>query len=206
MTTDPRWADAQVHEAEYWGDCLGMRAWGEFTKQEMYGREMGLFEEFGEGMNGELDMRRCSVLDIGGGPVSMTLRCINASELVVADPLTWPQSALRRYANYGIKFIQSPAEELPDVGTFDEVWMYNVLQHVDDPQLVMHNIKHLITPTGTLRVFEWLNIPADSCHPHVLTPNLLLNGFAGLRILDVRIPRLNEYWSNADAFVGVFTE
>ena len=42
-----KWTEAQKHEAEYWQNCLGMTAWGEFTKQEMYGREMGLFSEYG---------------------------------------------------------------------------------------------------------------------------------------------------------------
>lgn len=207
MTTDPKWAEAQKHEAEYWGNCLGMRAWGEFVKQEMYGREMGLFEEYGKDMQGELDMQGRHVLDIGGGPVSMTLRCVNAGRLFVADPLPWPRSALRRYANYGITFIQKPAEELPDPGDsglFDEVWVYNVLQHVDDPQKVMHNATRHVAPGGRLRVFEWIHIPADKWHPHVLTPEMLLNGYTGLRVLRVRTPRLKEFWSDANAFVGVF--
>jgi len=212
MTTDPRWAEAQKHEADYWGNCLGMRAWGEFVKQEMYGREMGLFEEYGKDekgndLLGELDVRGRNVLDIGGGPVSMTLRCINAGRLFVADPLSWPASALRRYANYGIKFIQCPAEELPepgDKGLFDEVWMYNVLQHVDDPQKVMQNAIRHIAPGGKFRIFEWIYIKADKCHPHVLSPEMLLEGLTGLRVLSARTPRLKEFWSDANAFVGVF--
>lgn len=217
MTTDPRWAEAQKHEAEYWGNCLGMRAWGEFTKQEMYGREMGLFDDYGKDevgndMQGELDLRGRHVLDIGGGPVSMTLRCVNAGRLFVADPLSWPASALRRYENYGITFLQVPAEELPAPenddsgrGLFDEVWMYNVLQHVDDPQKVLKNAISHIAPGGKFRIFEWIHIPADKCHPHVLTPAMLLNGLTGLRVDRIRIPRLKEFWSDANAFVGVFS-
>ena len=88
-----------------------MTAWGEFTKQEMYGREMGLFSEYGT-PDGELDMQGKSVLDIGGGPVSMTLRRINAGTLTVADPCPWPPSVHRRYKNYGIEFIQARGEDL----------------------------------------------------------------------------------------------
>jgi hypothetical protein len=65
VTPNPRWAEAQKQEAEYWGNCLGMRAWGEFVKQEQYGREMGLFDEYGNGL-GELEMRGKTVLDVGG--------------------------------------------------------------------------------------------------------------------------------------------
>lgn len=203
--TDPKWAEAQKHEAEYWGNCLGMRVWGEFTKQEQYGREMGLFAEYGDG-HGELEMSDKTVLDIGGGPVSMTLRCLNAAKLVVVDPLEWPQSVMRRYHNYGIRCVRSAAEDLPDDGRFDEVWMYNVLQHVDDPRLVLANaIKH-VAAGGVFRIFEWLDIPADKCHPHVLTSEMLSSSLAGMKTVQMRIPTLNDYWANgAQAFVGVFS-
>ena len=49
------WNETQKHEADYWGNCLGMTAWGEFCKQEMYGREMGVFSDYGM-PDGELDM------------------------------------------------------------------------------------------------------------------------------------------------------
>ena len=88
------WNETQKHEAEYWGNCLGMRAWGEFVKQEMYAREMGLWEAYGNG-TGELVMGQRSVLDVGGGPVSMTLRCLNARYPTVVDPCEWPASVQR---------------------------------------------------------------------------------------------------------------
>jgi 2-polyprenyl-3-methyl-5-hydroxy-6-metoxy-1,4-benzoquinol methylase len=136
----------------------------------------------------------------------MTLRCLNAGKLVVADPLEWPPSVLRRYQNYGIKFVRIAGEDLSDSGVFDEVWIYNVLQHVDDPAKVLANaVKHIATDGGVFRIFEWINIPADTCHPNVLTPEMILNGLAGMKVVRVRIPKLTDYWSNgASAFVGVF--
>ncbi len=206
MISDSKWTNAQKHEAGYWGNCLGMRAWGEFVKQEQYGREMALFDEYGDG-RGELDMCGKTVLDVGGGPVSMTLRCLNSPKLVVADPLDWPPSVLRRYRNYGIKFVRVAGEDLPDGGLFDEVWMYNVLQHVVDPMKVMEKVAMHITPNGKFRIFEWLHIPADDCHPHVLTAELLRAGLSHLKAVRVRVPVLRDYWANgASAFVGTFTK
>ena len=204
-----KWTEAQKHEAEYWQNCLGMTAWGEFTKQEMYGREMGLFSEYGT-PDGELDMQGKSVLDIGGGPVSMTLRCINAGILTVADPCPWPPSVHRRYKNYGIEFIQARGEDLlgqhfrvPEAkGVYDEVWVYNVLQHVQDPAQVLTAAKTL---GKVLRIFEWLWIPADKCHPHVLSPEGILNWLEGCRIKKIGLPHLKEFWSDATALAGVFT-
>jgi 2-polyprenyl-3-methyl-5-hydroxy-6-metoxy-1,4-benzoquinol methylase len=201
---DTFWKDAQLHEGEYWGNCLNLRAWGEFVKQEQYGREMDLFADYGD-VGGELDMQGKSVLDVGGGPVSMTLRCYNSPKLVVADPLEWPPSALRRYKNYGIKFVRVTGEDLPNGGLFDEVWMYNVLQHVKDPALVLAKTISHVAPQGKFRIFEWINIPADTCHPHVLTPEMILNGIKPMRALKIRIPVLSDYWANgASAFVGIF--
>jgi len=208
MTQD--WNETQKHEADYWGNCLGMTAWGEFCKQEMYGREMGLFSDYGT-PDGELDLQGKDVLDVGGGPVSMTLRCINAGQRIVADPCHWPASVLRRYDYYGIQFLRTAGEDLDqrflDSRTsFDEVWIYNVLQHVQDPEKVIDNAVARIAPGGVLRMFEWCYIPADKCHPHVLTPELLLNALQGCRIVKVGLPRLKEFWSDATAFTGVFSK
>ncbi len=200
------WDEAQKHEADYWGNCLGLTAWGEFAKQEMYGREMGVFSDFGTA-DGELDMQGKSVLDVGGGPVSMTLRCINAERLTVVDPCLWPPSVHRRYLNYNINFLRAAGENLDQLHLrkFDEVWIYNVLQHVQDPAKVVTNAIDRIAPGGALRMFEWVHIPADTCHPHVLTPEGLLNWLQGCTIVKVGIPRLKEFWSDASAFTGIFT-
>jgi len=210
MKTDPVWTAAQRHEVEFWGNCLNLKTWHEFVKQEMYSREMQLLTDYSTPFDGEFDMRGKSVLDIGGGPVSMTLRCYNASHLTVVDPIAWPKSALRRYEQYGIDFYQCAGEDLSTVDVYpaDEVWVYNVLQHVSDPNQVLAEAKKHLNKRGRLRIFEWINIPADKCHPHVLTPELLSNGLTGLRIEKLRIPRLTGYWtppSGAEAFVGVFS-
>ncbi len=202
------WEDAQKHEADYWGNCLGMTAWGEFCKQEMYAREMGLWDDYGNGL-GELKMGQRSVLDVGGGPVSMTLRCINAYCPTVVDPCEWPQSALRRYQKYGIHFVKTAAEEMDRyllaLNKYDEVWCYNVLQHVQDPAKVVKNALNRVGKGGKFRIFEWVYIPADICHPHVLTPEGILNWLAGATVVKVGLPRLKEFWSDATAFTGIFT-
>jgi ubiquinone/menaquinone biosynthesis C-methylase UbiE len=137
--------------------------------------------------------------------VSMTLRCINAGALVVVDPCEWPASVSRRYHNYGIEFIRAPGEELNQLtACYDEVLCYNVLQHVQDPAVVVKHALACVAPGGVFRIFEWCHIPADACHPNVLTPADLLNWLRGARILRVSIPHLKEYWSDATAFCGVF--
>ena len=205
-----RWNTAQEHEAGYWGNCNSSVAWGEFVKHEMEAREMGLFSDYGDEC-GELKMQGKSVLDIGGGPVSMTLRCYDAGQLVVVDPCKWPSCVLRRYDRHGINFLRAAGEDLDkcflsDDTKFDEVWMYNLLQHVQDPEKIIRNAMDRVSPTGCLRIFDWLYIPADVCHPHTLLPETILNWLAGTVIVKISLPRLVEHGCNANAFVGIFTK
>lgn len=205
--SNQQWDAAQEGEAGYWGNCNNFRTWGEFTKGELYGREMDLYREFGDAY-GELNMQGRSILDVGGGPISMTLRCYNSHLMVVADPITWPPPVHRRYLNAGIQFLQVAGEDLPPpVREYDEVWIYNVLQHVRDPQQVIEKAKAYVAQGGgRLRIFEWLNIPADKCHPHVLTEMMLCEAFQDMCAHKIVTPVLNEYWAvNAQAFAGVFS-
>lgn len=191
-----------IEESRYWRNCLDAVAFGEFQKQEMYGREMGLWADYGDEW-GDLDLQGKSVVDMGGGPWSMLLRCYDAGRMVVIDPIQWPPSVQRRYENYGIEFIRAGGEDGEYHGKkADEVWMYNVLQHVTDPAKVLHNA---MTFGKKVRIFDWLYIPADVCHPHVLTPDLILNGMHGAKIERVNVKRMTEHLCNADAFIGVFT-
>lgn len=203
------WQNAQKHEQDYWGNCLGMRAWGEFCKQEMYGREMGLFAEYGDDA-GELNMRHRSVLDLGGGPVSMLLRSYNVDQPTIVDPCNWPESVHRRYANYKIHFVNKLVEDLTRDDIYythwNEVWIYNVLQHVKNPDQVLKKAIERLEPNfSKLRIFEWVHIDADDCHPHVLTPEGILNWLKGCKIEKIGLPRLKEFWSDATAFTGVFS-
>jgi hypothetical protein len=50
--------------------------------------------------------------------------------------------------------------------SFDEVWIYNVLQHTEDPAKIIANAKRL---APSLRMFEWIDLPAYPGHPQALT-------------------------------------
>lgn len=185
-------------EAGYWGDCYSEVAFGETCKQRMYMPAMGL-----TAVDGMIDLQHKSVIDIGGGPVSMLLRCFNATNLLVIDPIDWPESVKRRYANYGIKVLQCGGEsqQVAYLQVADEVWIYNCLQHVFNPIEVLKTAKNL---GKKIRIFEWLFTAPDECHPHTLTPELLLNGLRGTMIEQISIRRYTDFNCNCDALAGVF--
>jgi hypothetical protein len=53
---------------------------------------------------------------------------------------------------------------------FDEAWIYNCLQHTDDPELIIQNA---LKSAKTLRIFEWIDVPAHDGHPIELTKKKL---------------------------------
>jgi len=186
-------------EAEFWGDCYNLKALGEIVKQTTYAKEMGIFDEYGDEY-GDVDLDGASVTDIGSGPWSLLLRCYNAGKLTAVDPITWPPSVFRRYETYNIEFINKGGEEIGDLPMADEVWLYNCLQHAEDPTLILQNAKKI---GRRIRIFEWLNTPVDKYHLHTLTQESLAAALTGTKPEGVRIVSLAGLCSGT-AFVGSF--
>jgi hypothetical protein len=105
------------------------------------------------------------VLDIGGGPVSMMLKTSQIKEGKVYDPANYPEWTIERYKEHNIQYVKKGGEELDETG-FDEVWIYNCLQHTEDPELIINNAKKA---AKTLRIFEWLDLAKGVGHPQTLT-------------------------------------
>lgn len=159
-------------EKDYWGDCCN--TFFEERKHYVYARLMGIpivHEVY-------LDAAGKSILDIGGGPVSMLLKTVNPGPtMMVADPIEYPSWVYARYAARDIGCIVKAGEYLKGQDAtrmlsnlFDEVWIYNVLQHAFDPELVVRNARKL---APVIRIFEWIDFPPHAGHPHMLRENIL---------------------------------
>ena len=170
MDIPSKWKDAIQKEVEWWGSCTDTH--DEEMKQQIFARHMGIEDEYllqGKGWQfPPYDMRGKSVLDIGGGPVSLLLKCINLGRAVVIDPGEWPEWVLARYAAADIEYIQEPMEEVIRFVPykFDEIWIYNTLQHVIDPNIVIEKAKDM---GSVVRVCEWIDTGVDDLHLHNLT-------------------------------------
>jgi hypothetical protein len=115
------------------------------------------------------DVKGKKIIDIGGGPTSMLLKTINLSKGLVVDPLEYPKWTYDRYAAKRISCLVFRGEDVIEEG-YDEAWIYNCLQHTDDPELI---IKNALNSAKTLRLFEWINIPPHEGHPIELTQKKL---------------------------------
>jgi len=169
------WRKVNDWEREWWGACTDTS--DEEFKQREYARAMGLEDAYGApvGTTGVMayDLAGRSVLDIGGGPVSLLLKCRNRGRCVVADPADYPAWVKARYEAAGIEYLKIPGEEFPsrdERNRFDEVWIYNVLTHVRDPKAVIERAKQCGT---VVRLFEWLDTEMNEGHPHTLTKDFL---------------------------------
>jgi len=144
-------------EIDFWGNCCNTIQ--EEDRQFTYAHRMGL--KFN---NWYIDVMGKSILDVGGGPVSLLLKTFNLGGGKVVDPITYPVWTNLRYESHGISVNVQAAEDMNETG-YDEVWMYNCLQHTIDPERIIENIKRA---GKVLRIFEWINIPAHAGHPQEL--------------------------------------
>ena len=116
---------------------------------------------------------------------------------IIVDPSRYPPWTLERYKCRGVQVEFANAEEISDVEKWDEVWIYNVLQHVQDPKLIIENARR----AGKLiRIFEWIDIPPHEGHPHELKRELL-EEWLGLR---GTVEDINDSGCVGRCFYGVF--
>jgi hypothetical protein len=145
-------------EQQYWGTCVN--TFDEEQKHYVYAELMELPRQ-----HYSFVLPNISVVDLGGGPVSMMLKCQGLRSGLVVDPIEYPVWTQQRYREHRIDVLTMPAEDFGRTG-FDEAWIYNCLQHTEDPERIIHNA---LRAAPVLRIFEWIDIPPHDGHPHELT-------------------------------------
>lgn len=188
------WKNDQEFERSWWGDCSN--TFTEETKQLTYGYKMGLSCYANNGKWPCYDIEGKSVIDIGGGPVSLLLKCENRGDCAVVDPCSYPQWVSARYTEANILYSRSRGEDF-NTGIWSEVWIYNVLQHTEDPELIIQNARNL---ASVVRIFEWIDIPAHEGHPQELKEENLNKWLGG----DGTTEWLSENGCYGRSYYGVF--
>jgi 2-polyprenyl-3-methyl-5-hydroxy-6-metoxy-1,4-benzoquinol methylase len=199
------WDEVNEWERQWWGDCTNTFA--EETKQITYAHRMGL-QNVSDGAHWPYyDLAGKSVLDIGGGPTSMLLKCHSGGLRVVVDPCRYPDWVRTRYEVAGITYVVERGEDIDGIDQvvnaprFDEAWIYNVLQHTDDPERI---VRHARTYARSVRLFEWVDIPPHHGHPSELRADRLSEWLGGYgTVEDMR--RAPENGCNEKAYYGVFS-
>ena len=182
------WDKDQKWESTWWGDCVN--TYGEETKQFDYAGKLGL-EILADSQGKYFLTGGVSVLDVGGGPVSLLLKCRDRGRCAVVDPCNYPPWIGRRYKAADIEYRRSKAEVMAFDEVFDEVWLYNVLQHVESVEQVIRGCQKY---GKIIRVFEWLEIGVAPGHPQNLLEDQLNELFRGEGKVNADVPRGKEYY------------
>lgn len=175
MNASSSWEKAQKLEREFhMAPRTSDRRRAELSKRRFIAGTMGL-------VLGGSDTP--SVLDLGCGPESLTLLLRPfLGDVTALDPLSFSDEDEGRYVDAGIERVVSPAEDFdpwkdPSWRPWDEVWLYNCLQHTRDPLAVIATAQQCAR--RCVRVFEYVECPTDDMHLHVLTAHLIRTAFRG---------------------------
>lgn len=156
--TDERWKIAQEHEFKF-HEKDGCREDIRLNYERSYNIIFNYLEIDKE------ELKNKTILEIGPAYYPALLN-VNTKESYVVEPLfdQFPQQIRDLYNNKKINVLKCMAEDLDKVNlNFDEVWIFNLLQHVQDPEKVLNNAyQH----SSKVRIFEPINLPTDICHPH----------------------------------------
>lgn len=189
------WKKAQVFEKDWHSSCTN--SYWEETKQQVYAKRMGLVAEMVEGKYPVYDLKGKSVLDIGGGAYSMLLKCINAKGWVI-DPCGYPSWTVERYKAAGINYIKMKGEDIDKLDlTFDYILIYNVLQHVHNPEMIIKKAKRICKG---IRIFEWIDNGVSPGHPWDLKEEKLNKWLGGIG----KVEQLNTQGCNGKSYYGIF--
>lgn len=194
------WAEAQAWEKQWHGDCVN--SLNEEQKQLIYARKMGLRTTPNVFTPYNFDLGGKSIVDIGGGAYSLLLKCDNFLKGIVVEPLNYTGWVTERYKAHGVYFLNSPAEDLLKIlgeigSTTDECWCYNVLQHVQDPEKIINNMRRI---AKVIRIFEWVDNGISNGHIHDLKEdklNLWLKG-------EGKVEFINEGGCVGKCYYGIF--
>lgn len=191
------WNEDQKWESNWWGSCIN--TYWEETKQMVYARKMGLHPFMEDGKYPVIAVSNKVILDIGGGPTSMLLKCINLGHGVVIDPCKYPSWIEERYNAAWIGYTIQNGESIgvENSTIFDEVWIYNVLQHTQDPQKIITNARKI---SKIIRIFEWVDTDITPGHPHSLKADKLDEWLGGIG----KVEDINESGCHGRCYYGIF--
>jgi hypothetical protein len=122
------------------------------------------YEEYFRYTDTATDQTGKTIIEIGCADVPGLYYCQGYRAGVIIEPM--PSEILKTLVkNLPIVISESPAEDVL-FPTVDEVWLFNVLQHVIDPDVIINKAKEA---AKVVRFFEPVNDGIDECHLHTFT-------------------------------------
>lgn len=151
--TKERWLSAQTAERA----CHGL----EFT--DGLGHYAQSYANVFRYLGMETDQHGKTIMEIGPADFPALAYCQNYTGIIV-EPMPSDHLSLI-CGTRDIQIVTSPVEEieLPEV---EECWIFNLLQHVIDPELLIAKCKEA---AEVIRFFEPVDYPTCEYHPHTFS-------------------------------------
>lgn len=173
--SEARWQEAQRYEHDYWEreKCDPVKLQRDIADGHHF--TMGVLDIRPDALYDK------TVLDIAGGPYPLVgLKNLPLLRRAMVDPASYDTLP------WQIEHAREMAEEYTG-GTFSEVWGYNVLQHVRDPEKVMATARRCAV--YRIRWFDVIETQIYPVHPHSikadwLRAQLSIDGFRIVRDID----------------------
>jgi len=164
MITLETWENAQFHERK-WHDKNPL------TREQAEVYYQGYFDH----LDIDRDCKGKTIIEIGSADIPALSFCENVKGIII-EPL--PSDKLLLTAKEkGIELIKLRAEDyyFPKV---DEVWMFNILQHVINPDVI---IQKSLVASNCVRFFEPIEFGTDRMHLHNFTMDYFKQFFQDVR-------------------------
>jgi 2-polyprenyl-3-methyl-5-hydroxy-6-metoxy-1,4-benzoquinol methylase len=155
--TDERWNLAQIGEKRFHEVNTIQQSYDFY--QEMYNYYFK-YLDIQKNLNGK------SILEIGPARISGLLFCENYSKSYVIEP-TFYDGIDYLYEGKNIEIIRKKAEEC-DFPKIDEIWILNLLQHVQDPDIIIKKCKE---SGKIIKFFEPIEYEINNEHSFYFTKN-----------------------------------
>jgi len=158
-----RWEEAQIGEKLYHI---------QEPVEMSYEHYRNTYKNYFEYLGIDKDLKGKKIMEIGPGRISGLLFCENYSKSYIIEPTEY-EDIDYLYEGKNLEIIKKTVEEtdLPEV---DEVWIFNLLQHVQNPDLLVSKCKEV---SKIIRFFEPIDLPTNLEHPFTFSKNDFITYF-----------------------------
>jgi hypothetical protein len=149
---DNRWESAQIGEKIYHIQDSVEKSYESYKNSYPY---------YFKYLNIDTNLSGKSVVEIGPARIAGLLFCTNYSKSYIIEPTPY-EGIDYLYENKNIEIIKEKAESC-NFPYVDEVWIFNLMQHVQDPDKLIEICKK---HSKIIKFFEPIDLPTNNEHPY----------------------------------------
>jgi UDP-glucose 6-dehydrogenase len=157
MVTREQWKIAQEKEIQHHANNFDFNEANKNHYREIY---QNIFNFVNPEFN--FDVKNKKILEIGPGVFAAFLYCNNTENSIIIEPLNFPENVKKVYENKNIKILNEAVEDI-EIPKVDEIWVFNVMQHIYNPGQFVAKLKK---SARKILFFEPINTAIDDLHLH----------------------------------------